>query len=145
MKRFFTLIGLLSLFSAAAQVAFTGKTDISMTTPKGEKLTGKIFVAERNKGVLPIVGKVEGKHLVIHSKDFVWKAEIVKLHRLDKITGVIRNTSKRQLLLEAGLKINAPRKKGDFYWGGFDVFDDSLSPAFTQAATPNKVKDFRFL
>ena len=123
MKRFFTLIGLLALFSGFAQVAFTGKTDLSMTTPKGEKLAGKIFVTERNKGVLPLAAKLDGKTLTLTGKDFVWKAELVKLHRLNKITGVIRNTSKRQLLLEAGLKINAPRKNGDFYWGGFDVFD----------------------
>lgn len=123
MKKILLALGLLSLFSGFAQVAFTGKNNFSITTPKGEKLAGTIFVSERNKGTLPIVGKVEGKDLSLYSRDFVWKAELVKLHRLNKITGIIRNTSKRQLLLEAGIQVDAPRENGDFYWAGFDVFN----------------------
>ena len=123
MKRLFLLLGLLSLFSGMAQVNFTGKNSFSVTSDKGEKIQGTLFVAERNKGDLPLSCKLDGKTLTLSNADFIWKADVVSVPRLDKITGVIRNISKRQLLLEPGIKISAARKDGDFYWAGFDVFN----------------------
>ncbi len=123
MKRLLLIAGLLSFFSGMAQVDFTGKNTFSVTSAKGKKISGSLFVAERNKGDLPLSCKLDGKTLTLSNADFIWKSDIVTVPRLDKITGVIRNTSKRQLLLEPGLKISAARKDGDFYWAGFDVFN----------------------
>ncbi|MBO7329159.1 MAG: hypothetical protein J6W00_10365 [Lentisphaeria bacterium] len=123
MKRLSLFLGLLSLFSGMAQVDLSGKSAFTLTSAKGEKVQGTIFVAERGKGELPLECKRDKNALTLSNKDFIWQAKIEKLHRLDKISGVIRNISKRQLLLEPGVKLSSPRKNGDFYWGGFDVFN----------------------
>ncbi|MBE6376656.1 MAG: hypothetical protein E7050_09350 [Lentisphaerae bacterium] len=128
MKRFLFILGLLSLFPLSAQVKFTGKNAFTLETVRQKSCDGKIFVIEKDKGELPLTCRADGNKLTVGNDDFCWDMTIRQVQRLDRISGTIRNISKRQLLLEIGMKLNVPRKKNDFFWGGFDVQDAGNKP-----------------
>ena len=86
-------------------------------------ITPKLFVIEYGKGELPLLQKNGNGKVTLSNKDFSWEIAFVKRGKLDNITGTIHNKTKRQLLLEPGMKVVVPRQKGDFYWAGFDVKD----------------------
>ncbi|MBE6365867.1 MAG: hypothetical protein E7053_09020 [Lentisphaerae bacterium] len=128
MKHFVLLSLCLALFPLSGQVNFTSQNKFVLNIPGQTGCHGSIFVIEKDKGLLELrTGNANGK-LVISNQDFSWEISIEHLPRLDCITGVIRNTSNRQLLLEPGIRLLVPRKNGDFYWPGFDVFDAGNTP-----------------
>ena len=125
-------IGIFVLFSAfflaSGQVKFTAGNNFSLTVPGQKESNGSLFVIEKDKGILELQTRSADGKLIIGNQEFSWQVSVTTLPRLDCITGIIRNTSNRQLLLEPGIKLLVPRKNGDFYWPGFDVFDAGNTP-----------------
>ena len=125
-------IGIFVLFSAfflaSGQVKFTAGNNFSLTVPGQKECNGSLFVIEKDKGILELQTRSADGKLIIGNQEFSWQVSVTTLPRLDCITGIIRNTSNRQLLLEPGIKLLVPRKNGDFYWPGFDVFDAGNTP-----------------
>jgi hypothetical protein len=115
MKRFGIFI-LFSIFlSASAQVNFASQNNFTLAIPGQEDCHGSLFVIEKDKGILDIqIRDVDGKKIITNG-EFIWQLAITQLPRLDCVTGVIRNISGRQLLLEPGIKLQVPRQNGDFY------------------------------
>ena len=123
MKKFLFLAAMCSFAAAAGTFRLEKGDKFTLTAADKAICGGKFFVAERGKGELKLAARNDQNKKIMGNKEFQITFTTEKAASLTKITATIRNNSKRQLLLEPGLKLTVSPRKGDQFWAGFDILD----------------------
>ena len=122
-KLLFLAAAVCTVAVTAGGFRFTGGTGFELDTVNNEKLSGKFFVIERNKGELKLNSRNEGNKKILSNKDFELTLTAKETFPLTTITVTAKNLSNKQLLLEPGMQLAVKVRKGDQFWAGFDIFD----------------------